>query len=340
MTNADSSCERQDGLQTQPPKPRKDDAAAPASTSKKRKQPPTSSSSKNKKTAKAASAAAATSTANADTFRVEHLSYKRLLPGPTIVLVQVVQILPLELIVSLPDQLMANIPITNISKAFRKRLEEEADASSDDESEEEEEEDDDDASNKEESSSEKIGKLPNLSDMFYVGQYLRASVSRVLPPRATSTFASSSKQRGNELWKSSRRAELSLEPEVVNEGVSLNDLKNGQIVLQGYVKSVEDNGYIVDFGLQLPGASSSSNEQGSNTLTGFVSFKDEEKAKKHAVAAGDSWPKYRATLGGIVSARITKLAENARTCTVGIQQSDIENTLVSLAIWIAVSDRS
>ena len=64
---------------------------------------------------------------------MEHLSYKRLLPGPTVVLVQVVQILPLELIVSLPDQLMANIPITNISKAFRKRLEVEADASSDDE---------------------------------------------------------------------------------------------------------------------------------------------------------------------------------------------------------------
>jgi len=240
---------------------------------------------------------------------------------------------------------MANIPITNISKAFRKRLEEEADASSDDESEEEEAEedqDDVDASDKEESTSEKIGKLPNLSDMFYVGQYLRVSVSRVLPPRATSTFASSSKQRGNELWKSSRRAELSLEPEVVNEGVSLNDLKNGQIVLQGYVKSVEDNGYIVDFGLQLPGASSSGNEQSSNTLTGFISFKDEEKAKKHAVAAGDSWPKYRATLGGIVSARITKLAENARTCTVGIQQSDIENTLVSFRFVIrpAFADHS
>ena len=251
-----------------------------------------------------------------ETFRVEHLSYKRLLPGPTVVLVQIVQILPLEIIVSLPNQLMGHIPITNISKVFTSRLEEEDEAS---ESESEDEEGSEDALNDDKEGEETdSGRLPNLTEMFSVGQYLRAGVVNVLPPRAASAVSQANygrhrnKQRGNEEWKSSRRAELSLESEKANAGISITDLKLGQIVLQGQVKSIEDNGYILDFGLE-------------NGLTAFIGFKEEKKVRK---ADQENWPRQSMTLGGIVQARVLKISENGRTCDVLIARSEREQTMV------------
>lgn len=263
-----------------------------------------------------------------DTFRVEHLSYKRLLPGPTVLLVQVVAILPLEIIVSLPNMLLGHIPITNISKTFTKRLEENLEESDDEESEEEEseEEDEDDEANRQERavSSKKI---PSLSDMFQVGQYLRASVVKVLPPKATTSAATAfnnRSQRGNEDFKGSRRCELSLEPPVVNAGISLADMKTfsatSGIVLQAEIKSVEDNGYVLDLGTAPEDAKSEAK------VSAFVSFKEEKLARM--AAGSENWPKHRFTLGGIVSVRPLKVAENGRTCTVSILPSDVEQTIV------------
>lgn len=247
---------------------------------------------------------------------MEHLSYKRLLPGPTNVLVQVVEILPLELIVSLPNQLMGHVPITNISKTFTKRLEDDLD---EEEEEEEEENSDEEDEDDDEASATKSSKIPALNEMFAVGQYLRAHVVKVLPAKSAATSLSSHAKRCNEDYKASRRCELSLEPDLLNAAVNKADLKSGELSLQAFVKSVEDNGYILDFGLPTSGTGQDL------ALTSFVTFDEEKKVKKQV---GTSWPKDRLTLGGIVEAKITKLNENGRTCTVSISPVEISKKAV------------
>lgn len=259
------------------------------------------------------------------TFRVEHLSYKRLLPGPTVLLVQIIAILPLELIVSLPESLMGHIPITNISSTFTKRLEEDVEASDDDDDEEEDEESQDGSEAGDGTSSDKI---PNLSQMFSVGQYLRASVVNVSSGKGASaqlsTYGSSSR-RGNEEWKASRRCELTLEPAKVNAGVTKNDFKSGGLVLQASVRSVEDTGYILDFGI-----ATNVDESDKSTLTSFLPFKGLKPLRK----SGDV-PPHATTAGGVISARITKLAENGRTCTVSVSPNEIRSAQVQEAVGIS-----
>lgn len=338
----------QDGLhaaassEAGPSKTKSSEASSAIKSSKKRKLAEASSLKAAKSKKAAASSTAAVAAAGgageaADTFRVEHLSYKRLLPGPTVLLAQIVQILPLELVVSLPSQLMGHVPITNISQAFTKRIEAEAEESEDDddqesdedEDEEEEEEENDsdaDADGKATatSASSSSTKLPNLDEMFHVGQYLLTSVVNVLPPRATTALAKQTgqtKQRGTDEWRASRRVELSLDPKRVNAGVSVDDCKQNQMVLQACVKSVEDNGYILDTGLPLSGSGSSADQ----TLTGFVSFKDEKTLRKK----DKTLPKHLLTPGNIVTANATKVAGNGRTATLSIFPSDISSAVVS-----------
>lgn len=67
--------------------------------------------------------------------------------------------------------------------------------------------------------------LPELTDMFSVGQYVRAVVSAVHPPGASD--GSGISRSGDENSKASKRIELSLVPERVNAGVQQSDLKSG-----------------------------------------------------------------------------------------------------------------
>ncbi|KAK9897002.1 hypothetical protein P389DRAFT_52084 [Cystobasidium minutum MCA 4210] len=275
------------------------------------------------KSASTAVSAAASAASHLDSFRVEHLSYKRLLPGPTVLLVQIIAILPLELIVSLPEQLLGHIPITDISSIFTKRLEEDVEASDDEDDEEESDEEDGDAgSNAGEGSSS--DKIPNLTQMFNVGQYLRASVVNVVSGKnasaqLSSTYGAGSK-RGNEEWKSSRRCELTLEPSKVNAGVTFNDLKssNGS-TLQATIKSVEDTGYILDFGINT-----NTDQSDKSTLTSFIPFKAIKPLRK----SGDL-PPQALTSGGIITARISKISENGRTCTVSVSPNEIKAAVLT-----------
>ncbi|KAG6911579.1 hypothetical protein DXG01_011882 [Tephrocybe rancida] len=101
-----------------------------------------------------------------DQIRIEHLNYKRMNIGMKI-LGQIVSIQPLALIVSLPNQLFAHIPLTNISTQLTKLLEKEeesADEISDDE-------DEDEKTPK--------SRIPELSEIFYEGQYVRGVVTAV-----------------------------------------------------------------------------------------------------------------------------------------------------------------
>ncbi|EJD03698.1 uncharacterized protein FOMMEDRAFT_139869 [Fomitiporia mediterranea MF3/22] len=162
--------------------------------------------------------------------RVEHLNYKRIVPGMKL-LGQIVAVYPFSLIVSLPDQLLGHVPITHISSELTSALEA-ADA--------------DDVSEEGSESEGHAKDPPDLTDLFQTGQYVRAVVSSVKPPGSTDGQIFSHSKDGVE--KASRRVELSLIPEQVNSGLNKSDLKKGH-TLCAAVKSVEDHGYVLNIGL-------------------------------------------------------------------------------------------
>lgn len=152
-----------------------------------------------------------------DAFRVEHLNYKRLVPT-TKVLAQIITIRPLELIVSLPNQLLGHIPITAISSEYTERLEIEGEESS------EEEDVSEDEALSEAGSSRQKGGLPGLMDLFKVGDWVSAIV---VNSKVSDSKAKLGGRTGDENVRAARRIELSLEPEKVNEGIAKGDLRTG-----------------------------------------------------------------------------------------------------------------
>lgn len=127
------------------------------------------------------------------------------------ILGQIVAIEPLALIVSLPNQLFAHVPITQISTQLTHILETMDDVemqSSDDEEEE-----------------ASPSRVPDLFEIFRPGQYVRAVVTAVNPPGATD--ATGLGRARDEVQKASRRVELSLVPEKVNENIAKADLRPG-----------------------------------------------------------------------------------------------------------------
>ncbi|ANB11217.1 Rrp5p [Sugiyamaella lignohabitans] len=145
-------------------------------------------------------------------IKVESLSFGKLTAG-SVVLGQVVQINTLDIALSLPNNLLGYVPITNISAKLSERI---SKAEDDDESGSEDEDNED-------------SDLPQLSQLFKVGQWLRALVVE------------------NEKVNNKKRIELSIDPLQVNEEIETDDLVAG-IAVQGSVQSVEDHGIIVDIG--------------------------------------------------------------------------------------------
>ncbi|GAA5868775.1 hypothetical protein JCM3774_003888 [Rhodotorula dairenensis] len=227
-----------------------------------------------------------------DAFRIEHLNYKRLIAG-TKVLCQVVQVRPLELIVSLPNQLLGHIPITNISTEFTARLEAAGEDSSDEEEDEDEEEDSD------EEDEEKASKgLPGLPALFHPGQWV---VAAVVSSKSSDSKVKLGGRDGDETVRASRRIELSVEPEKVNEGIAKGDLKRG-FTLPAAVHDVEDGGYTLSFGLP--------------PLSSFLPFADAKKLS----------PSRPLHVGQVVLCRITKMHDNERTVSVTVEKADLAAT--------------
>lgn len=195
---------------------------------------------------------------------------------------------------SLPNQLLAHVPITNISADFTKRLEAAGDDSSDEDEEDDEEEDDD-----EDEDAGKASKgLPGLPALFHAGQWLVAVVVGSKP--------SDSKQKlggrdGDETVRASRRIELSLEPEKVNEGIAKGDLKRG-FTLPAVVHDVEERGYSLAFGLP--------------PLSSFLPFADAKKLSANR-------PLH---IGQVVLCRITKMHDNERIVSVTVEKADLAAT--------------
>ncbi|KAF9244529.1 hypothetical protein BU15DRAFT_85908 [Melanogaster broomeanus] len=209
--------------------------------------------------------------------RTEHLNYKRLTPGMK-VFGQVMSIQPLALVISLPNQLLAHVPVTQITSQLTQRLE-----SMDVEDDVEDGESDDDKSNS-------PVQVPDLFELFRPGQYVRAVVMSIHAP-GTSDTSGLGRVRDDAV-KTSRRVELSLVPEKVNAGVQKGDLKHG-CTLSAAIQSVEDHGYILDLGIS--GAS------------GFLSFKE-----AHKTGSEES----RLQVGSLIDASVLKMSPNGRVCTV------------------------
>ncbi|KAF6766586.1 hypothetical protein DFP72DRAFT_867062 [Ephemerocybe angulata] len=130
--------------------------------------------------------------------------------------------------------------------------------------------------------------LPELGQIFKVGQYIRTVISASNAP-GTSDPSGLSRSR-DELARSCRRVELSLLPNRVNERCPEGGLKGG------ILKSVEDHGYVLDLGI--------------SGVDGFLSFK-EFKSKKPEASS-------RLSVGQIIETTVVSLSSNQRTCTVTV----------------------
>lgn len=130
------------------------------------------------------------------------------------VLCQVMVVYPFTLIVSLPNQLLGQIPITHISSQLTSLLEAAEEGVTSDQEESEDEEANE-------------GVPPDLAELFRPGQYVRAVVSAVKPTGTTKGTAL--RYSRDEVEKASRRIELSLIPEQVNIGLVKADLRKGLV---------------------------------------------------------------------------------------------------------------
>ncbi|RPA89371.1 nucleic acid-binding protein [Choiromyces venosus 120613-1] len=207
----------------------------------------------------------------------EGLSYKRLLSG-TLVLGCISQINRTDLALSLPNNLTGFVPLISISELLNKKLEALVQDS-------DEEEDEDGKEKTETAKSESSEDDVDLKSMFRIGQYLRAYVVSSSQPANPKSSSSSKKMK--------KRIELSLDPVMVNNGLTTTELVAGCTV-QASVTSVEDHGLVMDLGI-------------GNDLKGFLSSK--ELGKGRSVADAKEGQVMLCTITGLSSnGRIVKLS--------------------------------
>ncbi|KAI0066486.1 nucleic acid-binding protein [Artomyces pyxidatus] len=229
--------------------------------------------------------------AKSDTVRIEHLNYKRITVGMKI-LAQVISVHPLALIVSLPNQLVGHIPITQVSSELTRALETM---------------DVDDGwsgAEEEEDGEGKASRVPDLFEIFQQGQYVRSIVTAVHAAGATGNMSGVGRGK-DEMERASRRVELGLMPEQVNEGVVKADLKTG-FTMSASVASVEDHGYIMNLGV--------------SGVSGFLSFKDAK-----AIIEGPS----KLPVGQIIDVSVSKMSSNGRTCNVTVAPATLRKASLS-----------
>lgn len=147
---------------------------------------------------------------------------QRVVPG-TMVLGQVSSISAHDIGLSLPNNLTGYVPLTAVSKRLEEKIE---NLLNEDENAEEDDDDDDDDEDS-----------IDLSDYFYLGQYLRAYVVSV----GNNAADASSKSR--------KRIELTVDPRQANFGLLKSDLVDNTAV-QASVVSVEDHGLVMDLGIE------------------------------------------------------------------------------------------
>uniref|UniRef100_A0A060TDE1 ARAD1D43010p n=1 Tax=Blastobotrys adeninivorans TaxID=409370 RepID=A0A060TDE1_BLAAD len=165
--------------------------------------------------------------------KIESLSFGRLVPG-SLVLGQVSQVNSFDLALSLPNNLTGYIPITNISQQLTSKIISEENESVDGDNDDDNEDGDE---------------VPELSNLFKVGQWLRAVVTH-----------SGAEEPKSKNQKPKKRIELSIEPDRVNASIDSQDLQPG-MAIQVAVNSVEDHGVVFGLGIDTE-------------KTGFISKKE------------------------------------------------------------------
>lgn len=159
-----------------------------------------------------------------------------------------------------------HVPITNISSQLTSILEKQNDS-------DEEMEDGDEETSKKDT-------MPNLSDLFQIGQFLKTTVVAT-----TSPYGGASEKR---------HVELTIDPSVVNADINKEDYVPGMAV-QGSVSSIEDHGIIIDIGA------------GSSNLSAFLSNKELKTATGVSIS--------KAHVGQVLFLTIVSVSGNGRTLT-------------------------
>jgi rRNA biogenesis protein RRP5 len=152
----------------------------------------------------------------------------------TRLLTRVHTVLPLHLILSLPNNLLAHVPITEISTTLTNLLTAEAEDNSDEET-------------PDAGSSSSTPSAPDLAQLFTPGQYFPARVLQTYPTASQSFI---SQYPMTEVSRLAARVELTLVPEKVNVEVGKGEVGEKGFFLVGEVQGEEDKGWRVGLGVE------------------------------------------------------------------------------------------
>lgn len=135
------------------------------------------------------------------------------------ILGQVIEIHPPHVVISLPNQMLGHIPLPQVTDQLTERI----DKLSDEE----------DSADEEEASEEELAevaakRIPELQEIFRVGQYVHTIVTTVHAAGATAPNADLGKPK-NATDRGSRRIVLSTVPREVNKEISRKDLVVGYV---------------------------------------------------------------------------------------------------------------
>ncbi|XP_077992848.1 protein RRP5 homolog [Glandiceps talaboti] len=146
---------------------------------------------------------------------VKQLSSKDLTEG-MLLLGAIKEIHDYEMVVSLPHGLTGHVEITDISNVYTKMLQTLTK----------------DAGDNIEEIKVHVDDIPNLMDVFRVGQYVKCAVKEMM-----------AEKRGY------RKISLTLDPKIINKTLTPSYMHFG-LVIPGVVSSVEDHGYVMDLGVR------------------------------------------------------------------------------------------
>ena len=137
------------------------------------------------------------------------------------ILGQVIEIYPSHVVISLPNQMLGHIPLPQVTAQLTERIEklpEEGDS----------EDSEDESEDQAESPEAAAKRIPELQDIFRVGQYVRTIVCAVHAAGTTASNTNLVKPK-NETDRGSRRIVLSTVPKEMNGGLSEKDLVAGYV---------------------------------------------------------------------------------------------------------------
>ncbi|KAH9811355.1 hypothetical protein DFH28DRAFT_1085148 [Melampsora americana] len=257
-------------------------------------------------------------TASQNAPRIEHLNHRRLTSGLKLAGL-IIEIRPLELIVALPSQLVGHVPITEISSYYTKQLQDST--NQDEEITDSEDEQSNSDKNDDHHPGSRSDGLQGLNEIFRVGQWIRCMVIN------TTSGTPNLAHRVSPMVRAAHRVTLTIDPARLNGDLEMKDL-SPNMTLDGAVKSIEDNGYVVDLCVPIK-PSQQASSSATQTVTTFVLFSDALKIPQAYLHSRELWQ-----IGQIVRCRIDKVSTTGSTCTVFVDPTGIASSVLTTAINI------